>query len=222
MTHCLLFDSDGTLVDSEAINTEALADELQLHGIDEDKSALLARYRGWQFKPMLENLGEHHSASLDVAFEDSFRARASEYFAQRLEPIPNIHTALEELPQPKCVASNAPMSKLRQVLAKTGLSGFFTDNLFSAYDISSWKPDPGLFIHAATQMGFESTRCIVIEDSDVGVQAAVAAGMKCIHYVPSSAIGEVEVSTYLHNPGVLGISDMIELPAAIKELQSQA
>ena len=163
---------------------------------------------------MLEDLGQLHSKTLDQAFESTFRARASEYFDKRLEPIPNIRTALNDLPQPKCVASNAPMIKLNQVLAKTGLSGFFNDKLFSAYDISSWKPDPELFYHAARQMGFDATRCIVIEDSDVGVQAAISAGMKCVHYAP------IRTSKYLQHSGVLGISDMIELPSAIKSLES--
>lgn len=214
MTHCLLFDSDGTLVDSEAINTEALADELRLHDIDEDKAALLARYRGWQFKPMLEDLGQLHGKTLSHVFESTFRARASEYFEERLKPIPNIHAALNDLSQAKCVASNAPMKKLRQVLAKTSLCGFFNENLFSAYDISRWKPDPALFNHAARQMGFEATKCIVIEDSDVGVQAAISAGMKCVHYVPDGM-----VSQFLENSGVLGITDMIELPAAVSQLE---
>jgi len=56
VTHCLLFDSDGTLVDSEAINTEALSDELALYNIVEDKASLLTRYRGWQFKALLEGI----------------------------------------------------------------------------------------------------------------------------------------------------------------------
>lgn len=215
MSHCLLFDSDGTLVDSEAINTEALADELRLHCINEDKAALLSRYRGWKFTQLLEDLGQLHSQVLDQTFENSFRARASNYFAERLEPIPNIHAALQDLPQAKCVASNAPMNKLRQVLDKTGLTGFFNEKLFSAYEISRWKPDPALFNHAAVRMGFEIDKCIVIEDSDVGVQAAIAAGMKCVHYAPQGG------SEFLLSPGVLAIGDMIELPAAITDLESR-
>ena len=225
MTHCLLFDSDGTLVDSEAINTEALTDELRLQGIDEDKSALLARYRGWQFKALLCDLGKLHHQELDAAFEERFRARASSYFDERLEPIPNIHNALQQLHQVKCVASNAPMSKLRQVLGKTGLSGFFNNKLFSAYEISRFKPDPALFLYAAEQMAFDADKCIVIEDSDAGVMAAVKAGMKCVHYVPHhqhplTDQGSLnnQVGEFSAHSSVLGISDMQQLPDAISEL----
>ncbi len=215
MKHCLLFDSDGTLVDSEAINTEALADELRVSSIYEDNNALLARYRGWKFKAMLDDLGELHSQALDQAFEARFRARASNYFAERLEPIPNIHAALKALPHAKCVASNAPMSKLVQVLAKTGLYGYFKDKLFSAYDVDRWKPDPALFNHAAVQMDFSSSNCIVIEDSEVGVQAALNAGMKCVHYI-GGGVG----NDFSDSPGVLTIGNMLELPGAIEELES--
>jgi len=216
MTHCLLFDSDGTLVDSEAINTEALADELRTQGIDEDKNSLLLRYRGWQFAALLEDLGGLHNTKLDKAFETVFRERASNYFQQKLEPIANIRMALQQLPQPKCVASNAPMSKLNQVLVKTDLAGFFNNKLFSAYDIARFKPDPALFLHAASEMDFTADQCIVIEDSDVGVQAALSAGMKCVHYLPHA-----DGSKFSTSPGVLVITDMLALPAAITELESR-
>ncbi len=216
MTHCLLFDSDGTLVDSEGINTEALADELALHHIAEDKGSLLVRYRGWQLKAMLAELSELHGVKLDSAFETAFRARASRYFAEKLEPVAHIRKALLQLHHLKCVASNAPMNKLTQVLDKTELSQFFDGNLFSAYDISSFKPDPTLFLHAARQMGFDAAKCIVIEDSEVGVQAARAAAMKCVYYKPG---GNGVVNGIASN--VVSISSMLALPAAIAELEIQ-
>jgi len=216
MSHCLLFDSDGTLVDSEAINTEALADELALHNIGEDKTDLLDRYRGWQFQALLVDLGRLHKVELDQQFESSFRERASRYFADRLEPVVHITEALQQLPHVKCVASNAPMSKLTQVLDKTELSHFFNGNLFSAYDISSFKPDPALFLHASDQMGFATEQCIVIEDSEVGLQAAIAAGMKCVHYIPgTNKVAGVD------DRNVRIISSMLELPAAVASLEVQ-
>jgi len=216
LTTIKLFDSDGTLVDSEAINTEALADELALHNITEDKTSLLTRYRGWQFKALLDDLSEHHEVELNSHFETAFRARASDYFAEKLEPIVHIRESLQQLKHVKCVASNAPMNKLTQVLNKTELSKFFNGNLFSAYDISRFKPDPALFLHAAEQMGFNAENCIVIEDSEVGVQAAMAAAMKCVHYLPG---GNDVANVRARN--VVTISSMLELPSAIAQLELQ-
>ena len=218
MTTCLLFDSDGTLVDSESINMRALADELALQNIVEDPNALLGNYRGWRIKQVLEDLGKRHKLLLDAAFEKRFRQRASDYFDRDLQPVSNIKAALTQLGYPKCVASNAPMAKLVQVLTKTQLDLFFDGKLFSAYEIASFKPDPGLFLHAANSMGFDPANCVVIEDSLVGVQAAMAANMHCVLYHPGDAAEDPKLSALLNDSAgcITHIGNMLELPAAIE------
>ena len=63
-------------------------------------------------------------------------------------------------------------------LHKTGLFARFGDErIFSSQDVGRGKPEPDLFLHAARQMGVPPERCAVVEDSPLGVQAAVAAGM---------------------------------------------
>lgn len=59
---------------------------------------------------------------------------------------------------------------------------FPIDRIFSCYDIGKWKPDPGIYIHAAKQMGFFPEDCIVVEDSVYGVQAAIAGGFDVLIY----------------------------------------
>ena len=73
---------------------------------------------------------------------------------------------------------------MRKALSITNLSYHFNGNLFSAYDIGLWKPDPGIFLHAAREMGFLPAHCAVVEDSAVGIQAAIAAGMQPILFDP--------------------------------------
>jgi len=181
---CLIFDSDGTLVDSEFLNCQALSAELSESGIDIDAAPLLERYRGWQLSLELEELQQQYGVTLDDKFVDRFRDRALELFGRQLQPIAGIVEALEKLDQPICVASNGPMEKLRTALAVTGLEHFFGDNIFSAYEVGKFKPDPGLFSHAARAMGFPDSDCIVIEDSEVGIRAADAAGMESVLYNP--------------------------------------
>lgn len=228
--YCLLFDSDGTLVDSEALNTQAVADELAVHGIVEDASALLKQYRGWQFKTVLDDLANRHGRAFDQTFEQSCRARASNYFDLNLQAVVHVEEALQQLTDAKCIASNAPMSKLIQVLNKTGLIGFFNNQVFSAYDVGKFKPDPGLFLHAAYTMGFEADQCIVIEDSVVGVHAALAAGMKCVWYCPlsetSSALGHTGESHAVQlardQRTLTSIDSMLALPLAVQTLKELA
>lgn len=181
---CLIFDSDGTLVDSERLNCQALSTELALSGIHENPASLLESYRGWQLSAQLDDLQHRHDIALDNAFVGRFRDRAMEIFKAELLPIAEVVGALEQIPEQMCVASNGPPDKLQLALAVTGLQRFFGQSVFSAYVVGSFKPEPGLFLHAAEQMGHAVSDCIVVEDSAVGVEAAAAAGMSAILYNP--------------------------------------
>ena len=210
MPTCLLFDSDGTLVDSELLNNDALSAELADSGINETADRLVSRYRGWNFFKVLPDLQQRHNVVLDDSFTERFRERASQHFSEHLLPVNGIESALSELDHPKCVASNAPMKKLRHVLEVTGLYRHFTDRLYSAYEINSWKPALGLFLHAAARMGFEPGQCIVVEDSEVGVEAACAAGMSVVLYDPAG------ISPHIHANET--IASMLQLPDAVARL----
>ena len=61
-------------------------------------------------------------------------------------------------------------------------SHFFEKNIFSAYQVNAWKPDPTLFLTAAKSNGFSPSETLVIEDSPAGVQAAIAANMKVLGF----------------------------------------
>ncbi len=181
---CIIFDSDGTLVDSELLNCQALSAELGESGIDIGARELLDSYRGWQLSAELEELQQRHGVALDIAFVDRFRDRALALFTKQLQPIAGVAQALRQLSQPLCVASNGPAEKLRLALVVTALDQYFGDNVFSAYDVGIFKPDPGLFLYAANAMGYAPADCIVVEDSEVGIQAAHAAGMRSVFYNP--------------------------------------
>jgi HAD superfamily hydrolase (TIGR01509 family) len=212
-THCLLFDSDGTLVDSELLNCEAMSAELACSGIVEAADDLLHRYRGFMFSAVLDELQRRHNISLDAEFNQRFRQRAAEIFERRLEPIANIDKALQQLQNPMCVVSNGPESKLELALRVTRLNHHF-EQVFSAYTVGSWKPDPGLFQHAARVMAFDAEHCIVIEDSRVGVEAASAAGMKSILYLPEPMdLGSIRPTRV--------IDSMKHLPEAVYEVQRE-
>jgi len=68
------------------------------------------------------------------------------------------------------------MKKIRNNLTVTGLIDAFQDRMFSCYEIQRWKPNPDIFLYVAKNMGYKPDECAVIEDSAVGVQAALAGG----------------------------------------------
>jgi HAD superfamily hydrolase (TIGR01509 family) len=92
--------------------------------------------------------------------------------------MPGARELLQALRLPYCVATNGPREKAELTLGLTGLLPFFEQRLFCAYEVGSFKPEPGLFLHAAQALGVRPSHCAVVEDSLPGVCAGVAAGMQ--------------------------------------------
>ncbi len=179
---CIIFDMDGTLVDSEPLGYRALLDFMP--DVDETVESLISRHRGGQFASIIADLEVRHQFKFPDNFEPIYREHARKLFETELKAMPNVHDMLAQLPYAKCVASSSPMIKIEHALSVTGLADFFGKHTYSAYQINSWKPEPDLFLHAAKQMGFTPDNCIVIEDSAVGVTAAQRAGMTVFKYDP--------------------------------------
>jgi HAD superfamily hydrolase (TIGR01509 family) len=209
---CVIFDLDGTLVDSETLCNQAFLDLLP--ELADPVEALVARYRGRKLAAVFADIEKRLGRALPAAFEKTYRSRVSELFAAELEPMPGVEEMLESFDHPKCIASSGPPAKIRQALEVSGLERFFGDRFFSSYDVGIWKPDPGLFLHAAQAMNRKPDRCIVVEDSEVGIQAALAAEMAAIHYLPQNDLSGIE--------GVTEIHDMRQLPEFIARIAGRS
>jgi HAD superfamily hydrolase (TIGR01509 family) len=212
LVECIIFDCDGTLVDSEHLCNLALEQLLTEFGIVETVEALLSRYRGHKLANILKDVEDRHRVSLNSRFVPRYRDLVAQLFLDKLEPIEGVIDALESIQLPKCVASSGPMEKIRQALQVTNLANYFRDNIFSSYDIQSWKPEPDLFLWAANAMGVASSKCAVIEDSLVGIEAAKRAGMIPFLYSPS------QQSTYNVSISHITFGDMKLLPALINQI----
>ncbi|KAF0811775.1 6-phosphogluconate phosphatase [Andreprevotia sp. IGB-42] len=204
---CLIFDMDGTLVDSEMLGNRALLELLP--DWDEDLIAMTERYRGEKLARILADIALRIGSALPADFESRYRAHAAVLMARDLQTMPGVPAMLDSLAHSRCIASSGPPAKIRDGLAITGIAHHFGERIYSAYDIGSWKPDPGVFLHAAAQMGIAPADCIVIEDSEVGVAAAQAAGMRCCQYLPAGGTP---------HPHARVFDDMARLPALLEEM----
>lgn len=171
---CIIFDCDGVLVDSEAISTQVMVDLLKTVDYHIDIESAIDLFTGLALKDNFAFVEKEIGRKLPEDFEATYRKLSFEAFQRDLKPIKGVHALLDKLTIPFCVASSGPINKIKLNLKATNLSHYFDDNIFSCYEINSWKPEPDIFLHAAKMMGFNPNECVVIEDSLPGVTAAKA------------------------------------------------
>lgn len=184
----VIFDCDGTLVDSEVLGQEILVEVLAEYGVVVPLTdALVARFRGRKLHDCLAEIQVDLEHKLpEEEFIPRFRRRMAEVFPLRLQPIDGALDLVRSLRRPFCVASSGPREKIEMSLSITGLLPFFERQIFSSYEVGVWKPNPGLFLHAAKTLGVEPRHCAVIEDSIPGIEAGLAAGMTVFAFQPDT------------------------------------
>lgn len=186
---CVIFDCDGTLVDSEPLVNEVMVEMVREHGLTFDLETSLRMFAGRKLDEGLVELEGLADYRFPETFVSEFRARSAQRLSDSVQAMPHVDEALEQLHLPRCVASSAPRAKTELNLLVTGLNRHF-EAVFSAYEINSWKPAPDLFLVAASHFGFAPPDCVVVEDSDHGIAAGLAAGMQVITYRRQDVRGE--------------------------------
>lgn len=193
----VIFDCDGTLVDSELLCNLALEDQLSELGLKCSADELLAKYRGGKLASIISSLENEFSMTFPKSFESEYRSKVNELFDKELVANDGVQEVLNSLTIPFCIASSAPRAKIERALYVTGLSKYFDNNIFSSYEVGSWKPEPDLFLYAANAMTVKPEYCAVVEDSLLGLKAANQAKMKSIYYTPEatevSGLADVQI-----------------------------
>jgi len=182
----VIFDNDGVLVDSEPISNRHLAAYLTELGHPTSYEDSIREYMGSAMHRVHDLVLERTGQRLPADFDDVFHARVFAAFERELKPVAGAGDVLEALTArgvPYCVASSGSHERIRVGHRTTGLDRWFDDaRIFSSQDVGRGKPAPDLFLHAARQMGVAPERCVVVEDSPLGVRAALAAGMDVVGF----------------------------------------
>ncbi len=182
----IIFDCDGTLVDTEHINKQATAHVLAEQGLHQyDEAYILRNCVGVRFNQTLANITAEtgHAFPEDMAQRYIKLARAM--VAEGLQEVAGARELVEHAKARTkiCVASNGQRDNVISSLKIANLLPHFLDEqIFTAVDVANPKPHPDLFLHAAQRMGARAENCLVIEDSHVGVKAGIAAGMQVIGF----------------------------------------
>lgn len=175
---CIIFDCDGVLVDTEKIGNGILLSMAAEHGFEMEIEDAYRNFNGRNLKDCFLHVEDSIGKKLPDTFESEYRERSYGAFKTQVKPMEGIVEFIDKLKIPYCVASSGPVEKIRLNLEVAGLLDKFEGKIFSSYQIKNWKPEPGIFLFAAKEMGFEVKDCIVVEDSKAGVKAGISGDFK--------------------------------------------
>jgi HAD superfamily hydrolase (TIGR01509 family) len=207
----IIFDMDGTLVDSEPLANRIFYEKLVPLGLPPqiDEACVARDLTGLSLPSCFQLVTERYGLRLPADFEDDLQAETYRRLRTDLRPIAGAPAMLDAVSDlRKCVASSSELDKIALSLELCGISHHFGDRVFSARQVARGKPEPDLFFHAAAQMGgVTPASCAVVEDSLPGATAGIRAGMSVYAYRPDgdgAAFAEI---------GCRVFSSMDELPA---------
>ncbi len=177
----VIFDCDGTLVDSERLADEAWRAALARHG-----AAMTADDEAWSKgrtdRALYDRIAAQGALPPFAAFEQDVRAETEPRYRDRLRPFPDAAEAAAALALqglPLAVASSSPRWKLDLALEVTGVGRYFEVTV-AGDEVADGKPAPDLYLAAAAALGMDPAACLAVEDAAAGADAAVAAGMRVV------------------------------------------
>ncbi|PSU33738.1 6-phosphogluconate phosphatase [Photobacterium lutimaris] len=205
---CVIFDCDGTLVDSERLCNQALVNIFSRLGGQLSLDECIEHFQGGKIVDILAETRRRTGVTVSIdTLEPMYREECRKLFNAHLTPIAGVPNLLEELTQlgiDMCIASNGPIHKMEHTLSLTKMLHYFEGKLFSGFEASSWKPDPDLLHFAAMNMGYRLQDCVFVDDTARGVQAGLNAGIPTFHYAAPHA-------PEIKDPRVITLTEMPQL-----------
>ncbi len=210
-TKCILFDCDGTLVDSENITNRVVANMAGELGISMTLREAQIKFGGKTLDAVIYGMKEMSGKDIPADWLPRLVKEVSKAYETDLQPMEGIKKLLDSIDIPICVASNGEPRHVKGSLMLTGLNGYFNENVFTASEVNRPKPAPDLFLHAAQKMGFKPKDCVVIEDSIPGVTAAVNANIKVYGLVKLCSAEELESAGAIPFKTMNELSELLEI-----------
>lgn len=219
MTHSeafplIMFDCDGVLVDTEAASNDYIAALFSNMGWQLSGKESRKLFQG----KSMDYVAEVASAEIGTPLTgDDLQQKLTAKLQKGVKAITGVEDTVEQLflgGYPICVASSGSVEKMHTTLAQTRLFAYLQDLLFSTTMVENGKPAPDIYLYAASEMGYDIKKAIIIEDSPAGVEAGIAAGATVLGYCADPFISAAE----LKKLGAKTFTDMRQLPALIQSL----
>ncbi|WP_405401385.1 HAD family hydrolase [Paracoccus sp. Ld10] len=178
----IIFDCDGVIADSEVLSAQVLIDQLARLDIVVTPDDVRRDFLGRSFPTVAASIRDRFAVALPDDFEATYRARLLARFDADLRATPGFAAMLARIDVAVCIATSSSPPRVARTLAVLDLADRFGANVFTASQVARGKPAPDLFLFAAARMGVDPAHALVIEDSQPGLQAARAAGMRVLQY----------------------------------------
>lgn len=208
----VIFDIDGLMIDSERVSQRSWTQVMKAAGYQLSEEIYL-KMIGRTEKDVKHILADAFGA--DFPFEEMYRQREvcfREMIARDGIPLKpgliNLLTQVDALGLKKAVASSTYAMLAELKMASAGIRGYF-QVIVTGDEVVNGKPAPDLFLAAARRIGVEPQNCLVLEDSQAGIQAAHAAGMYSI-LVPDMQLVEEGVSRLAYRQ-VISLQEVVPL-----------
>jgi len=179
----VLWDMDGTLLDSAEYHWLAWRESLAAEGYDLTRDRFAATFGQRNDTILRATFGPDFPLSevdrIGAIKESHYRELVR---TRGVEPLPGVQRWLARLKERgwrQAIASAAPLLNVQTILAALDIADRF-DAIVSAEDVQHGKPDPQVFLSAAARVGVPPARCIVVEDAPAGIEGAHRAGMRSI------------------------------------------
>ena len=207
----VIFDCDGVLIDSDRISLRVQAEHLTAIGLPTTYDDCVRDFLGIGMSSSLELIEERLGQPIPADWLSQLSEAVQDALAAELEPVAGIMEALAAIPHRMCVASSTGHEQIEFRLRHTGLYEQFAGHIYSGEDVEHGKPAPDLFLAAAASEQADPARCVVVEDSPAGVQAAGAARMPVLAYAAETPRERLAGADRV-------FTDMTELPRLIEEV----
>ncbi|MDF2985937.1 MAG: HAD-superfamily hydrolase, subfamily variant 3 [Eubacterium sp.] len=201
MIKAFIFDMDGVIIDSEPLHFQSDKLVMKEFGIDIPDSELM-KFVGVTNPKMWADLIKSYNlgASIEKLLEIQNKYKRELFGQGTLQAISGIPELISDLKERNILlglASSSSREFIEMILKNLNIYDYF-DIVISGEEVKNSKPAPDIFLKAAEGLGVKPSECIVLEDSGHGVNAAKAAGMKCIAFKnPSSGNQDLSLADCL-------------------------
>ncbi|MBK6932119.1 MAG: HAD family phosphatase [Saprospirales bacterium] len=184
----LLFDNDGTIVDSEVIAVRSMLQMLAAQGLQLTEKEYCQRFPGLTLRDIMGILAEEFGLREADDLLERARQEHIRLFESELRVVPGMYGLFRRLQTPKSMVSNGSIRHVERSLRRVRLLRALDGHIFSAEQVRRPKPFPDVYQYALETLQLPPAEVLVVEDSPVGVQAAKSAGLPVIGFLGATHV----------------------------------